>query len=246
MKRLYRTIIQAIFILTAAASGLRAQQFFPGAGTVTLPELSTAAAQSMHLTSALLTVNLVSDAVKLPSFAKTMVWRDGAWRDKDKNTISVQLLFPIRILEEKPEIKARYKLDYETTYLRGTSPVSIKFTEFLPADKAASFHAKADFPLQPIIIDGSGLAYSSAGPGLEAVQWRVNRQLGKNNATDAGVFKGKTGQKDGTPTNKIGGVIVNIIFRCVGGGKIDWADNGKDLRKLAPDLVLKLSQPNCD
>lgn len=241
MKRLYRTIIQALFILTAAAAGLRAQQ---GTGTVTLPELSSSTALSMNLISASLTIHLVSDSYIFLPFFKTVTWRDGAWIDKDQNKVSSELQFPIKILEEKPEIKARYKLDYDVTYLKDTSPVSIKFSDYLPAEKAGSFNVKADFPLQPVIIDGSGLVFSNIG--LRGVDWKVSRQIGMNNVTDVGALKNfKNKLWDGTPTNKTGVVTVDITFSCARGRKIAWANNGKDLRKLAPDLVLKLSQPAC-
>jgi hypothetical protein len=246
MKRLSRVILPAFFILTAAASGLRAQQTFPSYGTVSLPEISTTTGMYMRLASVLLTVNLADDSTKILAFSRptSAKWRDGVWKDLRDRPL-VQLLLPTFQLQEKPELKVQYKLDYEITQLRGNSQATSKITEYLPADKAASFSAKADFPLQPVIIDGSGLAFAGTKPGLAGVQWTVNRQLGTVASRDQGVLKAKTALQDGTATNKTGAVTANISFVCAGGRKIEWANNGKDLRKLAPDLVLKLTQPDC-
>lgn len=241
MKRLFRTVIPALFILTAAATNLGAQEIFPANGTVSLPELSSSTALAMHLTKVDIAVGLADDSGKILPGAKLSLaqWSHGTWKDRKGNNIA-QILLPTQVLQENPAIKAQYIVKYK---IHWGSKKAAEITEYLPADKSASFFAKTAFPVQPVIIDGSGLAYSR--PGLAAVKWVVNSQLGTTAAKNQGLLKANRAAKDGMPINKTAPVTADIDFICYGGRQIKWAGSGKDLRKLAPDLVIKLAQPDC-
>lgn len=248
MKKIYRKTIPALFILISAGGALRAQVIFPNTGSLLLPELSTAAASSMNVTKISLTAGLLDASGKVIAPVNADVqWRNGAWQDQRRSVVA-QLLFPTRILQDKPEIKAQYKLDYEIEYSRNGSPATVKLTETLPADKAASYSAKLSLPLRPAVVDGSGLTWAKSGErsGLLAVKVTINAKASSTSSLN-GVFmlkqNGKT--KDGMPVNADWPATIKIDFVCAGGRQLQWENSGKDLRQLAPDLEVKLTQPAC-
>lgn len=248
MKKIYKKTIPALFILIAACGALRAQVIFPDTGSLLLPELSTAAASAMNVTKISLTAGLLDSSGKVIAPVKADVqWRNGAWQDQRRSVVA-QLLFPIKMLEAKPEIKAQYRLDYEIEYLKGGSPATVKLTETLPADKAASYSAKLSFPLRPVVVDGSGLAWAKRGDksGLAAVSWMVSAKLSSTGGLSAGgQLRGDGKTKDGLPVSANWPVTLKINFVCLGGRQLQWEHSGQDLRQLAPDLEVKLTQPAC-
>lgn len=242
MKYLNR-IAAALFLMAGAASGLRAA--IPETGAVMLPEIGA------ELGAVLQRIDLVvaitdGGGKTLHGCTDFAVWKPdpkpGAWQKK-KGNVSPRLIFPLRQLEDRQDIKIRF--DYKVSYRspgNTSREKSLAAQEFLPIGGGEDFPVSAPFPIDMISIDGTGLEWGKKS-GLAGVQWQLVSGVSPRK-NFRGVLKEKGQQADAIVIAKEGALTATIRFVCYGGRKIDWAGNGKDLRKSGLNIVLE-TPPDC-
>ncbi len=253
MKRCYRTVFTALSLMAAAAGGARAADNnyipVPDYGTVSLPEISTGTPLGKALTACVLRVEIVDAAGKQleknpPQMAE---WKNGVWKNVNRAAVA-QLLFSVKEVKDLP-LKLRYKLEYHIDYKAGSALKNLTLTEYLPAERAQEFAAAAAFPLELVTVDARALKWAdsdaAAASGVRAVRWTITRKLGTAAGKETGTIMPKGPLTAYILVNKDGALAADIFFHCKGGRQVPWADSGKDLRKLAPGLEVRLSQPAC-
>lgn len=243
MRAFLRMIIPAVFIVAAAGPGVQAKD--PDYVRFNMPALSAATAASMDLESVQLMITMTdpSGSQLRGTKADLMKWEAGEWKDRKGNKRDFTL-FPATPVDKSKS--PRFKLDYSVSHKLGSGTRTLKTGDMVPMKE--DFTGEAVFPLQPVIIDASGLpiTHIREKKGLLGVRWQVKRRIGTEEYTTANTISYGKPQVVGAPAERTGRVNVDISFICYGGRKITWPDSGNDLRKSHPDLILKLEDPGCE
>ena len=245
MRKHNRIALAALFLLAGAAAGLRAAT--PENGVLKLPEIGKELAElapRIELTAVLAD----GSGKQVPGVkARGMKWEKGAWSD-EKGKPLLQLTFSLKDIKDPQDPALCYKLRYSVSY-EPAAPQA-KAEECLPIRNGEDFSATASFPLDLVYIDAGKLKFVNdhRRRGLAQVRWSVYRKNGGAKASATGILSAKKPQGAGTLAAKGEGLTAHITFLCFGKAQkkpIEWADNGKDLRKLPAGLRITLAQPDC-
>ena len=245
MKKHNRIAFAALFLLAGAAAGSSAAT--PDNGILKLPEIGkelAGLAPRIELSA------IIVDGSGKPApgvKAQWMKWEKGVWSDPRGKT-ALQFLLPLAGHKDPQDPKLCYKLTYNVSY-ESKIPWT-KAAECLPIRNGEDFSTEAALPLDLVYIDSSKLTFLKdyRRTGLAQVKWDIIRKIANSKATASGVLNEKKPQGAGTLAAKEEALTAQITFVCTKGAGttiIQWADNGKDLRKLPGGLRITLAQPDC-
>lgn len=263
MKRYYRTVFAALFLLAGAGTGLRAQDngegnpvknkdgkvviLPPDIGAVILPELSTETAKLVS--RIILQVQLLDGADKPASEKVSAMWAKGVWENTRREVVP-RLPFLLKTLKfQNDQLQGRYRLQYRIDFPATHAPSIVDVTTYLPLSSGKFFWVPAAFPYELVSIDAGKLVWAAdpAAGGLMRVVCQLKQTVGGSVKTEVVALSSKEPQAK-LLVSKEGAVTADITFNCSENKRliaVKWGDNGKDLRALPSGLNIVLSQPAC-
>jgi hypothetical protein len=260
MKQLNHIALAALFLLAGAASGSWAVNpgdgnpvkgedgtvviLPPQHGAVLLPEISSVTARS--ILEIYLAISLIDGAGKPALPLETVLWREGAWKNRKANVLS-KVLFPLKDINYPKDTSYRYKLEYTVAYRKKTMKDTALV--YLPLLSGVNFWLPAAFPFDFVSLDADGLKWAadSDDSGLRNVIWKFKANTGGKFKQEAGSLSAKEPQAS-LVVSKEDALTLDITFNCALNkrmAQVKWTDNGKDLRKLPSGLNIVLTQPDC-